>query len=563
MKIRLVVLALTAFATVALARIPPAQASILQSAAGTTQRTRVNDKTITFDNRFATLQLAVDAACDGTTPGTLILPKGTITIKAELLIRGSCTISGQDSSASIIQASADLISPDMAIQSVSNVTIKGVQINGNRSANAFNVDCIDIVDSKAVVFDSTTVTNCNHDGILITGSSSQITVINSEISNCGPMDPGIQGQAGILVGIISSGSAVSRVTLKNNRIHDNNTGFSITNTEKPGLDMTDFVVAGNRIFSNANDGILITTAHISGGNISKVSVENNEIYCNGWPADGVEFSPRCTTGLQQKGHKPSQGGVGVDLIQSGSARLVRPIVEGNTIHDNVFEGVASTTTGDANTMPRANIAGKSVTWISGPLKFDDLSAGQYVLIEGKMYAIASVTNSKFLLLQTSAGNLVDASIAIPAFMGASIRNNTVSDSGNGSRMVGPCFYNQLADGNTYSGNTANRCALEGFEDYMSNSLSYTGDKAYGNGRSKAPGRTAGFAAFGCSGITYRGIETNDTANPPTQTIGVLLDSTVAHVSIQSQRLYGSTPVQDKSGTATLNGKLIVEQPNVR
>jgi hypothetical protein len=556
--VALLIVSLTTFTLGFSAPITPPTPMTLQPAATSPGHQAANP--ITFDTRYVSLQSAINAACNGTIPGTLILPNGTVTIKAELLIPANCTILGQGSARSVIEASPELISPDMAIQSVSNVILRGLQINGNRRSNPANVDCVDVVNAKNVVLDSVAIVDCNHDGILITGSSSQITVRDSDIANCGPMKADVLGQAAILVGMLFPGSAVSGVTLKGNTIHDSITGFSITNTDKPGLDMTDFTVSGNRIYSNANDGILITTPHMTGGNITHVLIEKNEIYCNGWPANGTEFSPKCTPGLQQKGSIQSQGGVGVDLIQSGSARVVRPTVDGNTIHDNVFEGVAPTTTGDAETMPIVNIAGKTVTWISGPVQFNYLSAGQYVMIGGKIYGIASVTNPKSFNLQVSLGTLVGVSIAIPAYMGAIIRNNTVSDSGNGSRVVGPCFYNQLADGNAYSGNTATRCALGGYENFVSNFLSYNGDKAYSNGKSKIPGHDAGFAASGSYGTSYVGISTGDVSNSPTQTYGVLLSATVAKTSIQSQALSATVPVRDDSGTATLNGAITARHP---
>ena len=510
---------------------------------------------IQYNSHYATLQLAINAVCNGVVAGTVALPTGVTTINAELSIPGNCTIAGQGNSRTILQPSANMISPAMQIQSVSTVFLRDLQVNGNRQSDAANVDCVDIVSAHNVVLDSVAVVNCRNNGILIAGSSTDISIRNSDIYNCGPMNPGAQGPAAILIGAISSGSAVSRVFLKGNRIHDSATGFSATNSRTPGLDMVDFEVTGNKIYSNANDGILITTTNMVGGNITGLRVEGNEIYCNGWPKSGVDFSPHCAPGFQQKGQIESQGGVGVDLIQSGSARLVRPIVDENRIHDNVFEGVATTTTGDANAMPTVNIAGKNVTWTSGPVRFDYVSPGQYVWIERKMYAIASVVNSKSLALQTSPGNRTGASMAIPAYMGAIIRNNVVSDSGNTSRAVGPCFYNQLADGNVYSGNTAIHCAFEGYENFMSSFLSYTGDRAYSNNSSETPGHDAGFTASGSYGTSWLDVVASDVTTSPTQTYGVFLNSTVSKAMVRSQFLVGSNAVRDDSHSASINAKV--------
>jgi hypothetical protein len=357
----------------------------------------------------------------------------------------------------------------------------------------------------------------------------------------GPSAPGSQGTAGINI----AGGPVSHVHIAGSRIHDNSSGVIITNTGTVGSDVSGIMIDSSKLYSNANDALLATTSSLTGGNILGLQVSGNEIYCNGWPANGVGFSPNCTPGFQQSGAGSSSGGVGVDLIQQGVSRVLRPVVTGNVIHDNVYEGVSPT----SNVNSVVNTSGTAVTWVSGPTFPTSLIPGQYVLINGVAYQVATVPSGTSMVLQTSAGTQTSVQIQQPVYMGAVISNNTVSLSGNASLSVGPCFYNQLSDGNSYSNNVATNCQFAGFENFYSSFLTYSGDKAYGNNLSSHVGMNAGFVNFHGMGVSYTNVGTGDAAVSPTQTVGVLIDSGGVNTYISSQGLNAVTPVQD-GGTNT-------------
>jgi hypothetical protein len=491
--------------------------------------------TTIYSNNYSTIQLAITAACNGTVPGSVVLPAGTVIIASTITIPSNCNLSGQGSGQSLLQAAKTFFSPMITFSSASHVRLANFAVDGNRSANSHVFDGIDIFGSD-IVLDGMTVANFRNNGVLVFANSSHVTIQNSEIFNNGPTSPAIQGPSGIIV----AGGAASEVSVLKNSIHDNSTGVQVVNSVTPGQDVSGVLIANNRIYSNANDAILITTTSLTGGNIVGVRVENNRIYCNGWPANGVAFSPRCVPGIMQSGALASQGGVGVDLIQQGSASLVRPLITGNVIHDNAFEGVSPTT----NICPIVNTSRRTVTWVSGPTFNKSWHAGQNITILGRPYTIASVTSTTSLQTTKTLPTQTGVGSNFPGYMGAVISNNDVSLSGQG--VVGPCFYNQFSDGNKYFNNVATKCNLSGFENFYSSFLTYTGDKAYSNNLARSPGHNAGFTNFGGYATTYSAITTDDVVANPTQSIGVKLDSVSSNTVIHSQSIHARTPISDKA-----------------
>lgn len=510
--------------------------------------------TVFYSNNYTTLPLAIAAACNGTNPGTLILPVGVITITAALPIPANCTITGQGSSKTIVQANATLTGVVFAINTA-NVILRNFTLDGNRASNSNAVDCLDITTGATNVYvDGVTRANCLNQGTLIAGNVSYITLINGSAFNSGPTTASSQGTAGITISVGPS----SHIAIINEHIFSNSAGINVTNSTTSGQDMADMNFTGNIINNNANDAIVISTTTFTGGNITGIRVENNEIFCNGWPPNGTGFPTSCnaTIGISQNGATASGGGVGVDLIQQGTARIVRPIVSGNNIHDNMFEGLSPTT----NVTPIVNTSGLIVTWVSGPQFDTTMVAGEVLTINGVNYALASVSSATSLTLATGAGTQTGVITNFPAYMGAMISNNTVARSGNNSigTGVGPCFYEQYTNGDIYTGNIATNCNFEGFENLYGNFVSYTGDKAYGNNISGSSGRNAGFINYGGVGNTYVNIAANDPSSSPTQTIGIIINALAKNSLVVSSALIAATPISNLSSTTSqiLNGGFI-------
>ena len=387
--------------------------------------------------------------------------------------------------------------------------------------------------------------------MLLTGDS-HITVQNSEIFNNGQAAPSAQSGAGIQWAV----GALANTHIKigpNNRIHDNNIGIEIANPTSSAVINEDVAISGNRIYSNANDAILATAFVSTGGVLQGIRVEDNELFCNGWPANGAGFSTNCVAGFQQNGSSSSQGGVGVDLIQNGSHLIRESTIVGNRIHDNIFEGVATT----SNIFSTVSTVGTSVTWVSGSTQFNpQWKSGQVITIAQVPYRIASVASATSLTLQTSAGTQT-IGFAGPSLMDVTITGNISRNNGNALMSVGPGFYNQFSDDVTYSGNIAISNNFEGFENFYGNSISHSGDKAYSNDTGSAVNRNYGFADVGGIGNQYIGITADDPTASPTQTVGVNIGTFSTGALVMSISLYGLSAKLTDTGVSTqyFNGTL--------
>jgi len=455
---------------------------------------------IEYSNNYSTLQQAVTAACNGTIPGSVIVPPGSFVASGFTTIPSNCTITGQGAQTVVYSLTT----------TGSNIKVDNLSITNNRASG---IDCFDIGGSASnIIIERVVVQNCGNQGVLVGGNNSHITIRNGEVYNAGRAISGEQGTAGITI----NGGSSNHIDIINETIHDSSGGVLVVNTGTPGSDMSGIRVIESSIYSNAFDAILITTANTNGGNIVGVQIENNEIYCNGWPASGAGFSPNCTAGFLQSGSSASGSGVGVDFIQQQNASVLRPIISGNNIHDNTYEAVAAST----NINPLVSTNGTLVTWVSGT-KFNPLwVSGQYVIINGMAYQIASIVNSTSLNLTTSAGMQTNVSTNMPAYMGAIISNNQSYRNGGGNSAgmgmgVGPGFYNELSDGNVYSSNIAESAWLDGYISFFSSFISYNGDKALSNGLGGVANNQAGFNNVGGFEVSYNGVTvgTHNTANP--------------------------------------------------
>src|SRR5260370_1065882 len=125
------------------------------------------------------------------------------------------------------------------------------------------------------------------------------------LERCGVPLPSADG-GGICIS--PGASPLSHVRVADSRIHDNNQGISLFNSSVPGNNVTDVSFIHNSVYSNANDGINVTSSgHPTGGSIIGLHVEDNETYCNGWtpnPPGGpgrMGFSPKGAPRVFQTG----------------------------------------------------------------------------------------------------------------------------------------------------------------------------------------------------------------------------------------------------------------------
>jgi hypothetical protein len=481
----------------------------------------------------AGINAAMADACDGGTPGAVTLPAGTITLESQISWTSDCSVRGAGLDATVLQASFSIDPVGLTFaRSAENVHLSDLAIDGNRSTNKNVFDCLDIIDSRMIYLEKLRISNCRLNGMNIGSGSSFVDIAQTSVYNNG--EPLPANNIGVGIGIFPGNGCVSQVSIKQSDIYDNNYGIGVSNS-RSSCPVDGIAIVSNVIHSNGNDGILGTANSSRGGQIRGLRIENNETYCNGWPANGRDFSSHCTPGFFQRGSSSSAGGVGVDLIQNGDRLLVQPIVLGNDTHDNVFDGIATT----SQIFSTVNTNGSAVTWIAGAKFSLGWKTGMVVLIHGVPYPIGSVSSDTALVLLGSPKTQFGVGLAGPSFMGAIISANQIYLNGNRSLNVGAGSYNQFSDGNVFTGNIAFSNNFEGFENYYGNDLSYVGGGAYSNDTSKTPGRENGYDSFGGMGNRYIAVGADDNVRPATQLVGIAVKDLALNTYIGSSELYGS------------------------
>jgi hypothetical protein len=495
------------------------------------------------------LQAAINASCNGTVPGKVVLPpfpaNGVIT--AQINVPSLCWIDGAGKYSTVLQASGSLNTDIIGVGPSAHVRLTNFGIDGNRSdnsgTNAYTFHGVDVgVNASDIVLDGMRVSNVRDQGIWIINGTSHVVITNCEIDHVGTLSGSAYG-----VNIFSNASpGIVDIRIgPNNMLHDNLGGTFI---ETAANNVSGVSIYGNTMYANAGDANLIL-GQASAGVISGFRGENNELYCNGWPPSGIGFPAACTPGFLQTGSVSSGGGVGFDLIQNADRRIVHPIISGNYIHDNVFEGVALTT----NINPVVNTNGTGVTWVSGPLFNTNWKAGQTVFIgptnnSTSFFKIASVASTTSLTLTSSAGVQTATSLLAPSYMWASVTSNQFVANGFGSGGPGPGLYVQFSDGNSFGQNVYRGNSNSGFISFGANFNSVNGDAAYSNYVTSGS-NAAGFVNLAGLGNSYENVIADDPQASPKQVIGLLVDAHSTNTSVISQSLYGTTAPVSNSGVA--------------
>lgn len=495
----------------------------------------------------AGLQAAITTACNDGKPGKVVLPAQMIVdIAVNLVISSSnCTIEGQGKDVSVLKVSSSYGRGNILSTSpnLSHLHFRHFTVDGNRANNANIFDCMD-VSGIDITFEEVRVSNCRNQGLLIFGASASWKILNSEFDHDG-RDISVEGTGGIRIAPAGP-YTVSRIALgPGNSIHDNNVGIAILPPANNSNQTSEIRVFENRIYSNASDAIVVTANLPNGGPIADFSATRNSIWCNGWT--GHEF-PGCTAGFMQIGGAASSSGVGIDIIQLGSGLILRPVIRGNDMRDNTYEGLALTT----YCWSRVRTSGKFVEQIGpspfthGTCPFDtDWKDGEAVTINGVSYLIASVASSTSLTLRTSAGNVENAGFAGNSSMNAVVSDNRVVHDGSGA--VGPCFFDTWTSDVSFSNNFAKDCNLEGYV-VGGARITFDGDKAISNNKGRRPGRSAGFNFTECLACRLNRVSTDDPAGEPTQTVGVSLGPATLQTVTSASILHGSKSEYVDSGT---------------
>jgi hypothetical protein len=479
----------------------------------------------------ADVQAAVNAACNGTNPGRVALPLGVLLVSATVSIPSRCSLLGAGLGRTVLRATNSFApaSPAalLSVAEKKDVALLNLTLDGNHPANAHMFTLLQIDSSTNVLIDNIHGMNSGN-GVTVLHASSYVTIENSEVERCGVPLPSADGGG---VGISPGASPLSHVRVADSRIHDNNQGISLFNSSVPGNNATDVSFIHNSVYSNADDGINVTSSgHPTGGSIIGLHVENNETYCNGWtpnPSGGpgrMGFSSECAPGFFQTG-PDSPTGVGIDIV---GPLTIQTTVVGNRTHDNLLDGISD----DASLMIAVSITGKTIIWLSGPPFNRQWKFNQPVIIEGRYYHITSIANDGSTL---SVSPTLGPNARTTLFGPSVVHNSFV---GNISWNNATGIFNQMADGNSYVRNRSFHNALAGSYTNGGSYNEYTDDEAYSNGQNHAVANQ-GFAVNEGLSNRFHGIAADDPTPSPTQNYGISISTGSVDTLIENDHLIGT------------------------
>ena len=453
MRVRIAILnALFLCATSAVSQIAtsPASAYAPVSRDGYVYVNAVPDKTV---------QSAIQAACDGTKPGHVLIPPGTFVGSFSPV--SNCVIEGSGINSSVVH-----ISKSISLAAVSNVTLKGFTVDAGVDRTVAAHFCgavpsianaIDITNSNHVTIQEVEVRNTLGNAISVSGGDQYIDIRNSvtDFFGCALSSA---NSSGLSFGTLGGGFVIdpqtragnSHVRFFNDIAHDGNTGFEAFPSSAAANVSSDIFWESDRAYGNANDGFLAFSVGIgTNAPMQGFRWENNDAYCNGWTPDWSN-SNCAPFGLLQAGEHKTFNGEGFDL---NSPLLDQPQVISNRSHDNFGEGVDNT----PQVQSRIKTSGKTVTRLPCSTEIhvcDDFNpawkTNQAVQINGADYLIAGV-NGTTMTLTTSAGEQKAARFIGVGYDRATLTGNYAYNNGRGNacKVCGAGFAD-ISYGSTYT-----------------------------------------------------------------------------------------------------------------
>ena len=509
----------------------------------------------------AGIQSAIVTACNGSIPGQVVLSPGRtgqkIPMTAGLSPPSGCTISGPGKDKLVLQASSEFKGSAVVLLSgVSQITLEGFGIDGNREGGVSGMDGIDLYNSPShIVIQDVTISNFAPNakltggfGIGMNKGGSHITIRDADIYRNGA---GLSALHGAGIGLTPGTSILADVKILNSRVHDNTNGIYITPGSSTGALVEDIVIADRTAtYSNAGDGIAFFGFSYPSGIIRGPRVENVDSFCNGWPANGVGFSTSCVAGFFQNGPVSSSTGVGIDI---NSTQIIDPVVVGNRTHDNVYDGISLST----QVMATVNTSGMTLTCSGCGSKYPPLSvgwkSGQWIKIGGNLYQLSLTTSppcssATTCTLQRSAGGARGAFLG-PTWVHGTVSGNVTHHNGN-SCCGGTGIYIYFSDGNTITGNTASFNALGGISSWASSFNMFTGNTAISNNQSNHSGNRGGFVVNLGLKNSFLENKAEDRSGPRFQLYGLIIGTGSTSTYVDTQGLTGPRGAILDSGTGT-------------
>ena len=281
---------------------------------------KVIDSTNNSNSAAATLALTVNATSSSgsiyyvspsgsdSNPGTQLSPWKTIQHAADSVQAGDTVyvMAGTYNESVTIAVSGSAASGPVTFQSYPGQTATvdgtGLSVSGDNTQGLFSIEDESYVTISGFVIQNYTTSSSSATpaGIWITGSGSNVQLLNNVIHNIATTSEASGNAFGIAVYGSEAPASIDSITISGNQVYDCKTG----NSETVNVDgnVTNFVISNNLIHDNDNIGIdaigfegvspdsaydYARNGEISGNTVYNITAINNPGEGNQYDADGI------------------------------------------------------------------------------------------------------------------------------------------------------------------------------------------------------------------------------------------------------------------------------------
>lgn len=358
------------------------------------------------------IQNAINAL--STKGGIVYFPPGTYLISSDLIVSNNNIIVLGSGRASTIKPSANSQANCLKISECNNITVRDIQINGNKS----NVDQLGAGTQYTKLngiyitgCDDVTIENCYiHDyyaGGILADSSTNLFIQNNRIKNgidngifLRPSPEDVACTTATIVGnIVSNGSYSGIQCIRSNYITiAGNVSYSNGPSQKQGDGIglegcSHCTITGNVCYSNGIQGINIRYTNEGGANLgcSHVVVAGNECYnhtSSDGDAGGIEVN--ATDDIQVIGNVVDRNYYGININVDGGIGVTNAVFVDNSVRNSINRGININLTAQSNFVFSNNVVIGSGS--------DNFYTNVRVWIQGGMFSGA---NKEGLILDTA------------------------------------------------------------------------------------------------------------------------------------------------------------------
>jgi hypothetical protein len=231
------------------------------------------------------------ALADTPNGGTVAIAPGTYTVSTQIVLTRNSSVECSPNNATVLRAGSAFNLASLFLASgINHFRLAGCVADGNRAGNSNQFPLLLTVNSSnGEVRDNHFQNNLSRT-ILVTSGSSHIQIDNNEVDHYGLPIPASVGGEAIAIVPTGGGAGVSHIQVSNNIVHDGNLGIAVYPDSTTTSPVVDISIARNRVYATANDGILAFSTNSQGGLLTGIRIEDNEVYCTGWPAERIAHS---------------------------------------------------------------------------------------------------------------------------------------------------------------------------------------------------------------------------------------------------------------------------------